>query len=167
MKFIPSRRYKKMSDIDFKGLYKKGTRGLLFDIDNTLVKDEAPVDAECIKFFDKLKSIGFKCCIISNNGKKRVKTFSNKCKVPYVYKVLKPKKDGYEKALKKIGVEKENTVMIGDQILTDILGANNADIKSFLVDPIDTNNERFHIKLKRLIESIIILFNKKDFKYYI
>lgn len=76
--------------IDFEKLYKEGFRGLIFDIDNTLVPHNAPADDRAIALFERLKSIGYRCCLISNNQEPRVKMFNEKIQVDYVYNAHKP-----------------------------------------------------------------------------
>lgn len=72
--------------IDFKKLYNDGYRGILFDIDNTLVPHGAPADERAIALFKKLKQIGFTTCLISNNKEPRVKSFCDKVDSDYIFK---------------------------------------------------------------------------------
>ena len=81
--------------IDFEKLYKEGFRGLIFDIDNTLVPHNAPADDRAIALFERLKSIGYRCCLISNNQEPRVKMFNEKIQVDYVYNAHKPSTKNY------------------------------------------------------------------------
>ena len=83
--------------IDFEGLYKEGVRGLIFDIDNTLVPHGAPADERARALFKRLKSIGFRCCLISNNQKPRVEMFNKDIQVDYVYNAHKPSIRNYLK----------------------------------------------------------------------
>ena len=76
--------------IDFEKLYEKGFRGLIFDIDNTLVPHNAPADDRAVALFERLKRIGYRCCLISNNQEPRVKMFNEKIQVDYVYNAHKP-----------------------------------------------------------------------------
>ena len=110
--------------IDFKKLYNDGYRGILFDIDNTLVPHGAPADERAIALFKKLKQIGFTTCLISNNKEPRVKSFCDKVDSDYIFKAGKPLPGGYEEGIRKMKTTKENTLFIGDQIFTDVLGAN-------------------------------------------
>ena len=84
-KFFPDRYVASTYVIDFEGLYKEGVRGLIFDIDNTLVPHGAPADERARALFKRLKSIGFRCCLISNNQKPRVEMFNKDIQVDYVY----------------------------------------------------------------------------------
>ena len=87
--------------IDYEGFYDKGYRGILFDVDNTLVEHDQPVTLPAIELFENLKEIGFKTCIISNNKDYRVKPLADALESEYVYKAGKPSKAGYEKGTKR------------------------------------------------------------------
>ena len=115
--------------IDFDKLYKEGYRGIIFDIDNTLVTHGSPADERAIALFKKLKQIGFTTCLISNNKEPRVKSFCDKVDSDYIFKAGKPLPGGYEEGIRKMKTTKENTLFIGDQIFTDVLGANRADFQ--------------------------------------
>ena len=81
--------------IDFDQLYKEGYRGIIFDIDNTLVPHGAPADERAISLFAHLKELGFHCMLLSNNREPRVKMFNDAVHVNYIYKAGKPKPSGY------------------------------------------------------------------------
>lgn len=149
--------------IDFESLYEHGFRGVLFDVDNTLVPHDAPADEQAIAFFHRLKEIGFKACLISNNKEPRVKSFSEQVDCLYVYKAGKPLPRGYEEGMKKMETNIENTLFVGDQIFTDIWGANRAGIYSVLVRPIHPKEE-IQIILKRYLEKIVLFFYFRRFK---
>ena len=96
--------------IDFEKLYKEGFRGLIFDIDNTLVPHNAPADDRAIALFERLKSIGYRCCLISNNQEPRVKMFNEKIQVDYVYNAHKPSTKNYIRAMEIMGTDRSNTI---------------------------------------------------------
>lgn len=160
-KFFPDAIAKSTYSIDFEKLYEKGIRGLLFDIDNTLVPHGAPADARAVDLFARLKAIGFKCCLISNNKEARVLMFNKDIKVNYIYNAHKPSRSGYERAMKLMGTTAENTVFIGDQLFTDIYGAKRAGIRNILVSPIHPKEE-IQIVFKRKLEKIVLYFYKKQ-----
>ena len=110
--------------IDFDQLYKEGYRGIIFDIDNTLVPHGAPADERAISLFTHLKELGFHCMLLSNNKEPRVKMFNDAVHVNYIYKAGKPKPAGYRKAMEVLGTDTSNTIFVGDQIFTDVCGAN-------------------------------------------
>ena len=146
-------------EIDFDKLYKQGYRGIIFDIDNTLVPHGAPADERAISLFTHLKEIGFSCMLLSNNKEPRVKMFNDAVGVDYIYKAGKPKPSGYKKAMHRLGTTTDNTLFVGDQIFTDIVGANLAGIRTILVKPIHPKEE-IQIVLKRFLEKPILAFYK-------
>ena len=73
-------------EIDFDALYREGYRGIIFDIDNTLVPHGAPADERAKKLFAHLKELGFSCCLLSNNKEPRVKMFNDDVQVQYIFK---------------------------------------------------------------------------------
>ena len=143
--------------IDFKKLYKDGYRGILFDIDNTLVPHGAPADERAIALFKELKQIGFTTCLISNNKEPRVKSFCDNVDSEYIFKAGKPLPEGYEEGIRKMKTTKENTLFIGDQIFTDVLGAKRAGLYTIMVKPIHPKEE-IQIVLKRYLERIVLFF---------
>ena len=88
--FYPDRYIASTYVIDFEKLYEEGYRGLIFDIDNTLVPHGAPADNRAIALFDRLRKIGFRSCLISNNQEPRVKMFNQDIQTDYVYNAHKP-----------------------------------------------------------------------------
>jgi HAD superfamily phosphatase (TIGR01668 family) len=154
-KWFPDRYCRSAYEIDYEALYQAGYRGIIYDIDNTLVEHGAPANARAVAHFKRLKEIGFSCCFLSNNGEERVKLFNEQIGVPYIYKAGKPKAEGYEAAIRKMGTSKETTVFIGDQIFTDIWGAKNAGIYCILTEPIDPHEE-IQIVLKRYLEKPVL-----------
>lgn len=161
--FFPDRYVASTYVIDFEKLYEKGYRGLIFDIDNTLVPHGAPADARAIALFERLKKIGFKCCLISNNQEPRVKMFNEKIQVDYVYNAHKPSTKNYIKAMEIMGTNKANSVFIGDQLFTDVWGAKRTGIHNILVKPIHPKEE-IQIVIKRRLEKIVLYFYKRSLK---
>ncbi|MEG1802181.1 MAG: YqeG family HAD IIIA-type phosphatase, partial [Lachnospiraceae bacterium] len=137
--------------IEYRQLYQQGYRGLIFDIDNTLVPHGAPADEKAVELFKELKKIGFSACLLSNNQEERVKSFNCDIQVQYIFNAHKPAKANYLCACQRMGTTIHNTIFIGDQIFTDILGANRAGIRTILVEPIH-KKEEIQIVLKRYLE---------------
>ena len=162
-KFFPDKYVASTYVIDFEELYKKGYRGLIFDIDNTLVPHGAPADERAKKLFAKLKSLGFHCCLISNNQEPRVKMFNQDIQVDYVYNAHKPSTKNYKKAMEMMGTNQKNTLFIGDQLFTDVWGAQRTGIANILVKPIHPKEE-IQIVLKRYLEKIVLYFYKRSLK---
>lgn len=155
--FFPDRYVASTYVIDFEELYEKGYRGLIFDIDNTLVPHGAPADGRAIRLFERLKAIGYQCCLISNNQEPRVKMFNEKIQVDYVYNAHKPSVKNYKKAMEIMGTDTSNTLFIGDQLFTDVWGAKRSGISNILVKPIHPKEE-IQIVLKRYLERIVLYF---------
>lgn len=137
--------------LDWEALAKK-YRGVIFDIDNTLVPHGAPADEKAIRLFKRIHGLGMKTMLVSNNGEERVKPFADRIWTEYVYKAGKPKKSGYETAMKKMGTVPSDTLFIGDQIFTDVWGANRAGMDTMLTEPVDPSTDEIQIVVKRLFE---------------
>lgn len=150
-------------DIDYKALYGEGYRGIIYDIDNTLVPDNAPADERSRKLVGDLKDMGYGCLILSNNDLDRVKSFADEVGAGYIYKAGKPSGKGYEEAMRMMGTDTATTLFIGDQLFTDIWGANRAGIRNILVKPID-NRERTHIIFKRILEKFVMIFYRMNLR---
>ena len=143
--------------ISFEELYEKGFRGILFDIDNTLVPHGAPADERARSLFKRLSEIGYTTCLISNNKEPRVKNFADSVGACYIYKAGKPLPKGYQDGMRKMGTKRENTLFVGDQIFTDVLGAKRAGLYTVMTKPIHPKEE-IQIVLKRYLEKIVLFF---------
>lgn len=162
--FYPDEYLDSAYEVDYEGLYWEGYRGVIFDIDNTLVPHGAPADARSIALFERLRAIGLQSMLLSNNKEPRVKMFNDAVHSSYLYKAGKPSVRGYEEAMRRMGTDKENTFFVGDQLFTDVWGAKRAGIRSFLVKPIHPKEE-IQIVLKRRLEWIVLFFYKRSRKY--
>lgn len=160
-KFYPDECADSAYDIKYDALYQQGYRGLLFDIDNTLVEHGADADARAIKLIKQLEKMGFHICLISNNGEERVKRFNKDIQVKYIYKAGKPSTKNYFNAMKLMKTKPTTTVFIGDQLFTDIYGAKRAGIKSYFVKPIGPEKE-IQIILKRYLERVVLYFYRRQ-----
>ena len=130
-KFFPDNYEASTYIIPFEDLYKEGYRGLIFDIDNTLVPHGAPADERAKKLFARLQEIGFQCCLLSNNKEGRVKMFNEEIGVNYIYDAHKPSTKNYKKAMEIMGTDLDNTIFIGDQLFTDVYGAKRTGNKKY------------------------------------
>lgn len=151
--------------IDFDKLYNEGYKAVIFDVDNTLVPHGAPADERAISLFAHLKELGYSCMLLSNNKEPRVKMFNDAVHVNYIYKANKPSPKNYRKAMEIMGSNRENTLFVGDQIFTDVMGANIAGIRTILVKPIHPKEE-IQIVLKRIPEKLILLFYRVKCKLF-
>ncbi|MCR5467901.1 MAG: YqeG family HAD IIIA-type phosphatase [Lachnospiraceae bacterium] len=162
--FYPNEYLDSAYSIDYEKMFKKGYRGIIFDIDNTLVEHGAPANEKAIELFERLKRIGFKCVLLSNNKEPRVKSFNDKVKVQYIFKGNKPHPAGYRRAMEMMSTNEKNTFFVGDQIFTDVMGANIAGIYTILTKPINPKEE-IQIVLKRYLEKPIIFSFERRKKY--
>ena len=147
--------------IDFEKLYKEGIRGVIFDIDNTLVPHGAPADERAIRLFARLRSIGLDYCLISNNQLPRVKPFADAVQAKFVEDAHKPSRKNYLKAMKLMHVDLESCIFVGDQIFTDVYGAKRCGMRTILVKPLHPKEE-IQIVLKRYLEKIVLYFYQKE-----
>ena len=154
--FYPKEYLDSTYQIDFEKMYRQGYRGIIFDIDNTLVPHGLPADERALALFRRLKSIGYKVTMLSNNKEPLVKMFCDAVEAPYIYKAGKPKPEKYRQAMKNMGTDNRNTLFVGDQIFTDVWGANKAGIYAILVKPIHPKEE-IQIVLKRYLEKIVLI----------
>ena len=113
-RFYPGEYVDSTYAIDFDRLYEEGYRGVIFDIDNTLVPHGAPADERACALFAHLKELGYHCMLLSNNKEPRVKMFNDAVQVSYIYKAGKPNPANYRKAMEQMGTDEKNTLFVGD-----------------------------------------------------
>ena len=147
-------------EIDFEQYYQDGYRAIIFDIDNTLVPHGAPDDQRAIALFKRLHALGYQTMMLSNNKEPRVKMFCDAVDAEYIYKAGKPNPANYREAMKRMHTDEKNTLFVGDQIFTDVWGANKAGIYSILVKPIHPKEE-IQIVLKRYLEKVVLFCYKR------
>ncbi len=131
-KFYPNECAESTYAIDFQKYYDLGYRGILFDIDNTLVEHGLPATDRAVELFHKLREIGFKTCLISNNQEPRVKPFADLVESDYIFNAHKPSTKNYEKAMQIMETGIEESMFVGDQLFTDVYGANRARMYTIL-----------------------------------
>lgn len=154
-RFYPDEYYESAYIIDFEQYYKDGYRGIIFDIDNTLVPHGAPADERSVALFKRLKDIGYDTVLLSNNKEARVAMFNKPIGTKTIWKAQKPLPDNYKKAMEIMHTDTSNTLFVGDQLFTDVLGAKNAGIRAILVKPMNPKEE-IQIVLKRKLEAIVL-----------
>ena len=160
-RFYPDEYLDSAYDIDYEALYAQGYRGVIFDIDNTLVPHGAPADERSIGLFDRLRRTGFQSLLLSNNKEPRVKMFNDDVHSQYIYKAGKPSKKNYVRAMELMGTTPATTMFVGDQLFTDVWGAKKAGIRTWLVRPIHPKEE-IQIVLKRRLEHIVLFFYRRS-----
>ena len=145
-----------VTKLDLEFLNKNNIEGLILDVDNTLIDyDKKPVDG-LETWCEELKKNNIKLCILSNSNKKeKVKNLAKTLNIPFIYFAKKPLKMGFKKAKKILELDNENIGVVGDQIATDVVGANRCKMFSILVKPI-SEKDIWITKLKRPIENFII-----------
>lgn len=160
--FLPDQHVKSIFEITPESLKEKGVKGIITDLDNTLVEWDRPnATPKLIEWFDHMRKNDILVTIVSNNNEKRVKSFADPLNIPFIYKARKPMGRAFEKALSQMGLRKEETVVIGDQLLTDVLGGNRSGFHTILVVPVASTDgflTRFNRKVER---GILSWFRKK------
>jgi len=152
----PDYYYTSVYEIPFKELWEKKYRGLIFDLDNTLTEfDRASAPPKVVAFLNRLKKMGFKVTLLTNNTTKRLDGFNKTLGLYGIANAAKPLTFGIKKAMHKMGTLPQHTIIIGDQVLSDIWGGKNAKITTILVKPI-TERDFFFVKFKRHIEKLIL-----------
>ena len=154
--FAPDIYEQSIFTIDYKNLKKIGIKCLLFDLDNTLVPIKVALPGVKEKeLIEGLKEMGFKVIIMSNSGKKRLEPFKEGLNVDTAYSSLKPLKKKYKKIMKIYNFKDTQIAAIGDQLITDIFGANRMGLTSILVNPI-SKEDFIGTKFNRFFERIIM-----------
>ena len=163
--FVPEYRFETFDKADAEFLLSIGVKGILLDIDNTLEPYEHPLPGEhVVAWLDSLKAVGIGAAIVSNNGKARVERFNEKLGLPAYYKAKKPFKRNLKRAMADIGTSPEETVLMGDQVFTDVWAAHNVGIRAILVPPINDKKDIF-TRFKRLLERPVIRkYEKRNIK---
>lgn len=160
--FLPSDYVVNFNTITPEYLKGRNIKAIITDLDNTLVGYDEPYANEMVtKWFKTMKDNGIKVTIVSNGNKIRVSEFCDPHDINYIFNARKPLGKGYRKAVRMMGAGKSETVMVGDQLMTDILGANKAGLKSILVLPVK-NRDGWATLINRRIERVIMkYFNRK------
>ncbi len=159
--FFPKLYLRMVEDINLDLLICKNIKGLVLDIDNTLVSNlTREPDEVIINWIHSLRNAGIKLCIVSNAKKDRVDTFTKKLNIMAIYKAAKPMRKGFERAAELMGLKHNEVAVVGDQLFTDIYGGNRMGMFTILVKPID-KKELFQIRLKRIFEKYLLIVYKK------
>lgn len=156
----PDYYYKNICNINLKKLKNIGIKGIICDIDNTIVKwSEEEIGQDIKQWFEILTKMGFEICLVTNGLGGRAEYFSEKMDIPALGQALKPAKPTYKKAQNLLGLNPDEIVVIGDQIFTDIFGGNRLGFMTILVDPL-TDKEFITTKFFRLLEKLF--FTRDD-----
>ncbi|MBO5575151.1 MAG: YqeG family HAD IIIA-type phosphatase [Ruminococcus sp.] len=156
MIFKPTYVFENISAITPAFLKRKHIKGIVLDVDNTLTTHNNPVPPESsMKWLADVKKAGIKLIIVSNNKPPRVVPFAEILGLDYVANGKKPLTSGMNKAIKRMGLEKSDVAAIGDQIFTDIMGANLTGIRSCFVFPIEPETS-LPFRIKRALEKPLL-----------
>ncbi len=165
--FLPNEHVKSVLEIDPGKLKEKGIKGIITDLDNTLVEWDRPeATPKLVEWFQKMKDHGIIITIVSNNNEERVKLFSGPLGIQYIYEARKPMGKAFRKAVHDMKLKKDEVVVIGDQLLTDVLGGNRSGLHTILVVPV-AQSDGFFTKFNRRIErSILNMMRRKGMIYW-
>lgn len=164
-KYFPSNYEDSVFAIDYEKLYKNGYRGIIFDVDNTLVLHGHNSNKRVDNLFKYIYEVGFKTVLLTDNDEPRVNRFNKNIKSEYICEAGKPNPAAYDEAVKKMQLEKSQVIVIGDQVFKDILAANYAGLDSILVKFLRHPNEKW-IGKRRYVEYAILAVYKFDKKHY-
>ena len=155
-KCIPDYYYKSIYEILYHTLQEQGIKTLFFDLDNTIISyDEDVLSQKHIDFLNELSKI-FKIVVLSNSGYQRVSNALKETNFPFVYHATKPLQRGFKKALKLSKSEKHEVLVIGDQLMTDVLGAHRTHLKVALIESVKRKSDRKITQFNRKIEKHVL-----------
>ncbi|MGI6588983.1 MAG: YqeG family HAD IIIA-type phosphatase [Peptococcia bacterium] len=144
-----------LGDINLKLHWERGKRGIILDLDNTIVSwNVKELSEEGHLFLKQALALKYKIYLLTNAGRKRTETIARKYNISYIAPALKPRKSPFLKALKKMNLQKDKVLVIGDQIFTDILGGNRVGCYTILVPPLSPR-EFIGTKFIRLLEFFV------------
>lgn len=159
--FVPNQYVSSIYKINLEELKEKGMKSIIVDLDNTLVEsDRKAATPLLIEWLERLQDLGFQVMIVSNNSKTRVSQFAIPLQIPFIHKARKPLSSCFRRAMSELDTEVNSTVMVGDQLLTDVLGGNRMGLYTILVVPI-SNTEGFFTKVNRRIERRVFRWMEK------
>ena len=154
--FVPEYYFETFDKASAEFLASIGVKGIVLDVDNTLEPYENPTPgAHVVSWLESLKAQGISAAIVSNNGGERINLFNKELGLPAYYKAKKPFKKNVLNAMADMGTNKENTILMGDQVFTDVWAAHNTGIRAILVPPIKDKTDPL-TKLKRLLEKPVL-----------
>ena len=155
MLFKPTFWLKNVLEIDKQFLKKNRVRALVLDMDNTLsMHDDPAAEDGVMDWLDEMRRLGIKMRVVSNNNSKRVAPLAKALGLEYTAHGAKPLTFGVNRAVRAMRVKKSQTLVVGDQIFTDVMAGNLAGIRTVLVEPFHLEN-KWTFKLKRRVESLV------------
>ncbi|MFD1956676.1 YqeG family HAD IIIA-type phosphatase [Paenibacillus thailandensis] len=166
-RFMPNMRVNSIYDIPLQELQARGVRGIITDLDNTLVgAKEALATPELARWLDQVRESGFRVVIVSNNNETRVSKFASPLGIPFIHAARKPGTSAFARALQELGLKAEETVVIGDQMMTDVFGGKRMGLFTILVIPISPADEGIGTRINRMLEKIVLFRLRKKGLWY-
>ena len=160
--FMPKQMEESVLQIDLNKLKAIGIKGLILDLDNTVIKwNSDELEEPIYHWFKLLHAHQFKLCFLSNNFSKRVSHIARLIDAAYVARAWKPFSGGFSTCLEKLNMPAKSVAVIGDQLFTDILGGNCAGIFTILVKPL-SHEEFITTKMMRVVENFVLKNQKKS-----
>lgn len=160
-RFMPKEFVHTVFEITPEKLHALGIKGIITDLDNTLVEwDRADATPELAAWMEEMVQAGIKVLIVSNNKEPRVKHFAEPLNIPYIFQARKPLAKSFKRGLHVLGLPAEEVMMLGDQMLTDMLGANALHMHTILIKPV-AQSDGFATKLNRKIERRVFNYLRK------
>lgn len=154
-KLMPSQFFESIHHINLEELKQRKIRAVITDLDNTLVEwDRAQATPEVEAWFTRLRHAGLKVTVVSNNHEERVQQFCDPLGVEFICAARKPMSQAFRRAVREMDVSIEETVVVGDQLFTDILGGNLLGFHTILVVPVASTDgilTRFNRQLERMV----------------
>jgi uncharacterized protein len=152
----PNQRLNDIFEIDPDYLISIGIKGIITDMDNTLVPwSDRTVYPRLSAWFADLKERDFILFIVSNNSKDRGSQLALELDIPAIWYAIKPRRKAFRKALAQMKLSPAEVAVVGDQVLTDVLGGNRLGLHTILVTPI-SEKEFFWTKLTRMLERLLV-----------
>ncbi|MEH7109554.1 YqeG family HAD IIIA-type phosphatase [Bacillus sp. JJ1764] len=159
--FLPNEHVKNIFEIKPDQLKARGVKGIITDLDNTLVEWDRPsATPRLIEWFEEMKKNNILITIVSNNNEERVKAFADPLQIPFIFRAKKPMIPAFNKALSQMELNKDEAVVIGDQLLTDVLGGNRGGFHTILVVPV-AQTDGLATKFNRFVERRILNWFRK------
>lgn len=153
---MPDQQLNDIFEIDTAHLKSIGIKGLITDMDNTLVAwSDRSVYPRLTEWFALLKEEGFKLCIVSNNSEEKGGQLAREIGIPAIWYAVKPRRKAFRRALEKMELEPEEAAVVGDQVFTDVLGGNRLGLHTILVNPI-SEKEFIWTKFPRMLERVAL-----------
>ncbi|MGM9987671.1 MAG: YqeG family HAD IIIA-type phosphatase [Bacillaceae bacterium] len=165
--FLPNHHVQNVYEITPGMLKEHEIKGIITDLDNTLIEWDRPnATPELENWFLQMKEAGIKVTVVSNNNEQRVRDFCEPLGIPFIHRAKKPMTRAFKRAVALMNVKKQECVMVGDQLMTDVLGGNRMGLRTILVVPV-AQTDGFFTKFNRKMEkSILRILRKKGLLHW-